>query len=127
MWPYVRISSVSLIRPLPVRHRTEYVAGVVEQGDVGRRPAHVGDIVGSRSIQRLDLRLVEQVAGGQPQQRSRPEQVVEQLRRSQQRPHPLEGGADLRDTAQLLAQLASGHVDRYGTTRRGRAKNSPST
>ena len=79
----VRPDLVGLVDPpAAVRHRTEYVAGVVEQGDVGRRPAHVGDIVGSWSIQRLDLRLVEEVAGGQPQQRSRAEQVVEQLRRS---------------------------------------------
>ena len=41
MWPYVRISSASSMRPLLRRHRTEHLAGVVEEGDVGRRPADV--------------------------------------------------------------------------------------
>ena len=123
----VRPDLVGVVDPAAaVGHRTEHLAGVVEQGDVGRRPAHVGDIVGPWSVERLDLGLVEHVASGEPQQRSGAEQVVEQLGRREHRPHPLEGGADLGDTAQFLAQLAARHVaDRDEAARA--AKNSPST
>ena len=42
-----------------------------------------------------DLVVVERSAGGEPEQRRGPEEIVEQLRGREHRPHPLERRADL--------------------------------
>ena len=55
--------------------------------------------------QRIDLGVAQDVAAGEAQQRPRAEQVVQQLRRREHRPHPLERQADLGHVPQLLAEL----------------------
>ena len=74
----------------------EHVAGVVEQGDIGRSPPHVVDRLRTRTEQRQRLGFVEHAASGELEQRLRPEQVVQELGRREQRPHPVECLADLR-------------------------------
>ena len=110
MCPKVRISSASFGLPLLRRLGPEHLAGVVEQGDVGRRPAHVVDRVGPWAVERLVLGVVEHAVGSQPQQAHRPEQVVQQLGRRQHRPHAIERRTDLRDRPHLVANLAGRHL-----------------
>ena len=110
MWPYVRISSASSIAPLRAGTgpSTSRASSSRATSDAVQRTSC--DVVGPRPVERVDLGLVEQVAGGEAQQRPRAEQVVEQLGRREHRPHPLERGAHLGHATQLLAQLAAGDV-----------------
>ena len=125
MWPYVRISSASSIRPFRVG-----TGPSTSRASSSRATSDAVQRTSSTSSDRGRYRAAtsassKSVAGGEAQQRPRPEQVVEQLRRREHRPHPLEGGAHLGHAAQLLAQLRRRHVDRHATRRPGRRRTRP--
>ena len=83
--------------------RTEHVAGVVEQRDVRRCPPHVADVLGTLPEQQQRLVFAEHAPAGRLEQGLRAEQVVEQLRRREHRPHAVERGPHLVGVAQHLA------------------------
>ncbi len=102
----VRTDLVGLVDPAALaRTRAEHLAGVVEQGDVSGGPLHVVDRLAALAVQRLVLAVFERFAGGEPQERHRPEQVVEQLGRGEHRPHPVQRSAHLRQATHLTAHL----------------------
>ena len=109
--------------------RPEHVGGVVEQRHVAGGPTHVVERPRTRPEERQCLTLVDRPAGRHLQQRLGAEQVVEQLGRREQRPHPIECLAGLRCAAQHVLDLARtdlGIVERSRERRPELALDEPS-
>ncbi len=89
----MRISSASC--PARAGFGPEQRECFVEERDVGVGPGHLLDRFGAGPDQSRDLVVVERSAGGEPEQRRGPEEIVEKLRGGEHRPHPLERRAHL--------------------------------
>ena len=78
-----------LVLCLPSRSSTQNGAGFIQQGRVRRRPVHIVSRIAPRAEQGVHLIGGEAPIGG-PYKSPRPEQVVQQLGRGEDRPHPLQ-------------------------------------
>ena len=110
------VAVAGAVRPGPGGAGTEEGPGLVEQGGIGLRPDDGVHVRGAGAVERRQLVVAQPLRPGQLQQRLRAEQVVEELGRREQRPHPLERDAHLLGVARAVADL----VDRELLARRAR-------